>query len=87
MRPAKRVAVLRVVLRDTVVAVEQHRPNHAKATPWGIALRVVVAASDAWFSAGPVPAFTDVAELAGWHVGARRMLGCLSISPHYIGVV
>jgi hypothetical protein len=33
MRPAKRVAVLRVVVRDTLVAVEQHRSNHVKATP------------------------------------------------------
>ncbi len=31
MRRANPVAVLLVVLRDTLVAVEQHRPNHAKA--------------------------------------------------------
>jgi hypothetical protein len=29
IRPANRVAVLLVVLRDHLVAVGQHRPNHA----------------------------------------------------------
>ena len=35
IRPANRVAVLLVVLRDHLVAVEQHRPNHARVSHKG----------------------------------------------------
>ena len=54
IRPGNRVAVL-VVLRDHLVAVEQHRPNHARVSHKGPSERYPYLGAAASAAAGDRP--------------------------------